>query len=95
MTLQTQEQANAYWADKDYKKYVVTFRAGTKRKPKFYEVRVGAASANAARRTGIDAAQLLGHAWCRSAAASVRLATAQDLGCVSTGGGEHLAGGQA
>lgn len=88
MTRQTQEQANAYWADKPYKKYVVAFRAGTKRKPKFCEVNVGAASANAARRVGIDAAQLLGHAWCRSAAATVRLATAQDLGCTHTGGAE-------
>jgi len=84
--IQTQQQANTYWADKPYKKYVVTFRAGTKRKPKFCEVNVGAASANAARRTGIDAAVLMGHAWVRSAAATVRLATAQDLGAVYTGG---------
>lgn len=84
MTLQTQEQANAYWADKDYKKYVVAFKAGTLRKPKRLEVSVGAASTNGARRAGLAAADLLGHAWCRSAMSTVRLATAQDLGCVAT-----------
>lgn len=86
--VQTQAEANAYWADKDYKKFVVVFTAGTRRKPKRCEVNVGAASANAARRTGIDAAVLMGHAWVRSAAATVRLATAQDLGARYTGGGE-------
>lgn len=84
MTLQTQEQANAYWSDKDYKKYVVAFKAGTLRKPKRLEVNVGAASTNGARRAGLAAADLLGHAWCRSAMSTVRLATAQDLGCVAT-----------
>ena len=84
MTLQTQEQANAYWSEKDYKKYVVAFKAGTLRKPKRLEVNVGAASTNGARRAGLAAADLLGHAWCRSAMSTVRLATAQDLGCVAT-----------
>ena len=56
MTLQTQEQANAYWADKDYKKYVVAFKAGTLRKPKRLEVNVGDASTNGARRAGLAAA---------------------------------------
>ena len=83
MTLQTQEQANAYWADKDYKKYVVAFKAGTLRKPKRLEVSVGAASTNGARRAGLAAADLLGHTWCRSAMSTVRLATAQNLGCVA------------
>lgn len=31
--IQTQEQANAYWADKGYKKWVVTFKAGSRSKP--------------------------------------------------------------
>ena len=84
MTLQTQEQANAYWADKDYKKYVVAFKAGTLRKPKRLEVNVGDASTNGARRAGLAAADLLGHTWCRRAMSTVRLATAQDLGCVAT-----------
>ena len=82
--IQTQELANAYWADKDYKKYVVAFKAGTLRKPKRLEVNVGAASTNGARRAGLAAADLLGHTWCRSAMSTVRLATAQDLGCVAT-----------
>ena len=86
--IQTQEQANAYWADKDYKKWVVTFKAGSRRKPRRYDVNVGAESANAARRVGIAAADLLGQRWCRAAMATVRLATAQDLGCQYTGGQE-------
>lgn len=85
MTLQTQEQANEYWADKDYKKWVVAFKAGTLRKPKRWQVNVGAANTNGARRAGLAAADLMGHTWCRSAMSTVRLATAQDLGCVATG----------
>ena len=85
MTLQTQEQANAYWADKDYKKWVVEFKADSRRKPKRWQVNVGATSTNGARRAGLAAADLMGHTWCRSAMSTVRLATAQDLGCVATG----------
>ena len=84
MTQQTQSEANAYWADKDYKKWVVSFTAGTKRKPRSYSVNVGASSANLARSTGLAAADLLGHRWCRTALVKVRLATAYDLGCVAT-----------
>nr|WP_296019078.1 hypothetical protein [uncultured Acidovorax sp.] len=84
MTLQTQEQANAYWVDKDYKKWVVEFKAGSRRKPKRWQVNVGAANTNGARRAGLAAADLMGHSWCRSAMSTVRLATAQDLGCVAT-----------
>ena len=84
MMLQTQEQANAYWSDKEYKKWVVAFKAGTLRKPKRWQVNVGAANTNGARRAGLAAADLMGHSWCRSAMSTVRLATAQDLGCVAT-----------
>ena len=84
MTQQTQAEANVYWADKDYKKWVVTFTAGTKRKPRSYSVNVGASSATLARSTGLAAADLMGHRWCRTALAKVRLATAFDLGCVAT-----------
>lgn len=83
-TIQTQAEANAFWADKDYKKFVVEFKAGTLRKPKRWQVNVGATNTNGARRAGLAAADLLGHAWCRSAMSTVRLATAQDLGCVAT-----------
>ena len=82
--IQTQEQANAYWADKDYKKWVVTFTAGTKRKPRHYSVNVGSTSATLARSTGFAAADLMGHRWCRTSMAKVRLATAYDLGCVAS-----------
>ena len=40
MTLQTQEQANAYWSDKEYKKWVVAFKAGTL--SCMYRIQVGA-----------------------------------------------------
>ena len=83
-TIQTQAEANAFWADKDYKKYVVEFKAGTLRKPKRWQVNVGAANANGARRAGLAAADLLKYIWCRSAMSTVRLATAQDLGCLAT-----------
>ena len=84
-TIQTQAEANAFWADKDHKKFVVEFKAGTLRKPKRWQVNVGAANTNGARRAGLAAADLMGHTWCRSAMSTVRLATAQDLGCVATG----------
>ena len=85
--IQTQEQANAYWADKDYKKWVVTFTAGSRRKRRTGNSIVGAATSAGARRAGIADMEERGHTWVRSAAATVRLATAQDLGCVYTGGG--------
>ncbi|WP_157462564.1 hypothetical protein [Curvibacter gracilis] len=83
-TIQTQAQANAFWEGKDYKKWVVDFTAGPRRNRKTAQVLVGAPSSTAARRVGISACELMGKAWVRSAASSVRLATAQDLGCVRT-----------
>ena len=86
MKLQTQEQANAYWSDKEYKKWVVVFTAGSRRRRLSGNAIVGAATSAGARRAGIAAMAGRGHTWVRSAAATVRLATAQDLGCVATGG---------
>lgn len=83
MTLQTQEQANAYWADKDYKKWVVTFTAGSRRTRRERSVHVGAVTSNGARRAGVAAMDVMGEKWARSAVSTVRLATAQDLGCVA------------
>jgi hypothetical protein len=83
-TIQTQAQANAFWEDKDYKKWVVDFTAGPRRNRKTAQVLVGASTSTAARRVGISACELMGKAWVRSAASSVRLATAQDLCCVRT-----------
>lgn len=78
-----QTTANAYWADKDYKKWVVEFTRGPVRKRERRPVNVGARDATAARRAGIAAMVLMGHTWARSAASTVRLATAYDLGCVA------------
>lgn len=88
MRLQTQAEANAYWADKPYKKWVVAFAAGPSYRRRSTQALVGAATTAAARRAGIEACVLTGEDWVRSAAATVRLATAQDLGCVYTGGAE-------
>lgn len=84
MTLQTQEQANAYWADKEYKKWVVTFTAGSRRNRRHREVNVGAATGSGARRAALAAMETMGQTWARSAASTVRLARAQDLGCTAT-----------
>jgi hypothetical protein len=83
--VQSQAEANAYWADKNYKKWVVEFTAGSRRNRRTAQAHVGAASAAGARRAGIACMEEQGKAWVRSAAATVRLATAQDLGCVCTG----------
>lgn len=89
-TLQTQEQANAYWSDKEHKKWVVTFTAGSRRKRLSGNSFVGATTSAKARRAGIADMEERGHTWVRSAAATVRLATAQDLGCVAVGA-DHIA----
>lgn len=82
---QSQAEANAYWADKDYKKWVVGFTAGSRRNRRTAQALVGASTASGARRAGIACMQEQGQTWVRSAAATVRLATAQDLGCMYTG----------
>lgn len=83
---QSQAQADAFWADKEYKKWVVTFTAGARGRRRTGESIVGAATSAGARRAGIADMELRGHDWARCAAATVRLATAQDLGCVHVGG---------
>ena len=83
--IQTQSQANAYWADKEIKKWVVDFSAGPLRKRRTAQSLVSARSSARARSAGIEHQEQLGNAWVRSAAASVRLATAQDLGCEYVG----------
>ena len=93
-TLQTQEQANAYWSDKEHKKWVVTFTAGSRRKRLSGNSFVGATTSAKARRAGIADMEERGHTWVRSAAATVRLATAQDLGCVAVAS-DHFENGLA
>lgn len=83
--LQTQSQANAYWADKPEKKWVVAFTAGPRGKRRAGQAFVAAATSAGARRAAVADMQERGHAWAGSAAATVRLATVQDLGCVATG----------
>lgn len=46
---------------------------------------VGAATSAGARRAGVAAMEEQGKGWVRSAMSTVRLATAQDLGCRYTG----------
>ena len=84
--IQTQQQANAYWADKDVKKWVVDFFAGPAYRRRTAQSLVAARSSARARAAGIrHQAEVMGNDWVRSAAATVRLATAQDLGCVYVG----------
>lgn len=86
VVLQTQAQANAYWADKEYKKWVVDFTTGGRRNRRTAQALVGAATSAGARRAGVACLEEQGKPWVRSAMATVRLATAQDLGCVHVGG---------
>jgi hypothetical protein len=86
--IQTQAEANAYWADKDYKKWVVDFTTGGRRNRRTAQALVGAATSAGARRAGVAAMEEQGKGWVRSAMSTVRLATAQDLGCRYTGPSE-------
>ena len=78
---QEQAEANAYWAGRDYKKWVVRLVRGSGRFARSCTVYVGAGNHELAVSTGRAAAALLGHAWARSAQAHARLATYRDLGC--------------
>ena len=89
---QSQTEANVFWADKDYKKWVVDFTTGGRRNRRTAQALVGAATSAGARRAGVAAMEEQGKTWVRSAMASVRLATAQDLGCVATGAAAQPAG---
>lgn len=84
--IQTQAEANAYWANVEFKKWVVTFNAGSRRNRRTAESHVTSRTATGARKAAIKHQQIeLGNNWVASAASTVRLATAQDLGCVYTG----------
>ena len=80
--IQTQQEANAFWADKEVKKWVVQFTHGRRGRREARDVCVSARTATGARKAGIEAMKVMGHSWAASAASTVRLATAQDLGCV-------------
>lgn len=86
MTRQTQAEANAFWAEHEYKKWVVEFTTGGRRNRRTGVSYVGATTSAGARRAALMDMEQRGHSWTKSAAATVRLATAHDLGCVRTGG---------
>jgi len=81
--LQTQEEANAYWADKERKKFVVLLQSGSSRTRRSESFIVVARSLDGAARTAKEMTTLsVGRV-----RIFIRLATAQDLGCVFTGDG--------
>ncbi len=77
-----QAEANAYWADREYKKWVVRLNRGSGRRAQSVTVYVGAGNKDQATRVGRGAAVLMGHGWARQACAHTRLATYRDLGAV-------------
>lgn len=85
MTIQTQAQANEYWAAHEWRKWVVTFTAGPLRRRRREDAFVHSRTATDARRAGLADMVVRGHTWARSASVTVRLARAGDLGCVRTG----------
>lgn len=82
--LQTQAEANAYWENVEFKKWVVTFTAGSRNKRRIAESLVTSRNATGARKAAITHQQIeCGNDWVTSAMSTIRLATAQDLGCVA------------
>ena len=82
--LQTQAEANAYWETVEVKKWVVTFTAGSRNKRRNAESLVTSRTASGARKAAIRHQQTeCGNDWVTSAMSTVRLAVAQDLGCVA------------
>lgn len=75
-----QAEANAYWADRDFKKWVVRLSKGTGRRADAVTLYVGAATKDRAIKAGREGAVLMGRSWARKATAQTRLATYRDLG---------------
>ena len=81
---QTQAEANAYWENVEFKKWVVTFTAGSSRSRRTAESLVTSRTSTGARKAAISHQQIeRGNDWVTSAMSTVRLATAQDLGCIA------------
>jgi hypothetical protein len=78
----TQAEADAYWADKEYKKFVVTLERGPQRKPEREILYIGARSTERA----IKCAKAHATRIQRPSRIACRLATAQDLGCTRAQG---------
>lgn len=80
-----QQEANAYWSEREYKKWVVLFSRGPAYRRECREFYVAARDRESAIITGRAAAVLLNQPWARRAQASARLATHVDLGCQKVG----------
>jgi hypothetical protein len=76
--IQSQEDADRYWATREWKKYVVTLEQGPASKPqrevKYVTARTRHLAVQAAKRNAMTVL--------KPARIVARLATAQDLGCV-------------
>lgn len=73
----TQEEANAYWAEREWKKWVVTLERGPQRQPEREVKHVGART----RERAIAIAKANALRVTRPTRTYCRLATAHDLGC--------------
>lgn len=79
-----QREANAYWADRPYKKWVVLFSRGPASRREHREVFVGAASTE--RAVAVAGSVIAAMNGWRGCIAHARLASYIDLGCVRTPG---------
>lgn len=79
MNYMTQEDANAYWAQRERKKYVVTLERGPTRNPEREVKYVGARSGS----TAVATARVNAFHVKNPSRVFCRLATAYDLGCVA------------
>jgi hypothetical protein len=77
----TQDEAVAYWADKPFKKYVVTLERGPRSKPERETKYIGSRNGGSA---AIACAKANAMVVKNPTRVSCRLATAFDLGCSRT-----------
>ena len=84
ISAEKQREANNYWASREHKKWVCEFFLGSKFNRKEATCYVSARTKDGALKTGILQAKMFGNTWVDKAMQSVRLATADDLGCVVT-----------
>lgn len=77
-----QEEANAYWADVEHKKWVVLFSRGQGKKKEYKDCFVGGRTSEAAIQNARECVKMLCHPWAHRPKISVsaRLATYKDLG---------------
>ena len=77
-----QAEANAYWAGREYKKWVVVFSRGPAKKREHAQLLIGAHDKTRAIKAAHEAAALMGRTWTKksSVTTTARLATYIDLG---------------